>query len=163
MKQRAKPKGFPLMSVEMAFPSSTAAVFVVCSSIMSSFGLATSVKARMMHAIVTLLALTLATPSRSEIVTRLPADVPVTDGVAVNSICGNCCQEGAYCGTVSEDIVLAGATTPTSNLLVPKGSNMTCVLRARNVFGAVDGGLCVPSLLPRHFPIENLCRAFDKV
>lgn len=129
---------------------------------MSSCGLATSVKERMMHAIVVLLALTLAT-ARSEIVTRLPADVPVTDGVAVNSICGNCCQEGAYCGTVSEDIVLAGATTPASNLLVPTGSNMTCVLRARNVFGAVDGGLCVPSLLPRHFPIENLCRAFDKV
>jgi len=134
----------------------------VCS-IISSCGLAAMIEERMMHAIVTLLALTVATPALSEIVTRLPADVPVTDGVAVNSICGTCCQEKAYCGTVSEDIVLAGATTPASNLLVPKGSNMTCVLRARNVFGAVDGGLCVPSLLPRHFPIENLCRAFDKV
>ncbi len=114
---------------------------------------------------VALFAILMATPALSDIVTRLPADVPVTEGVEINSICGSCCQDGAYCGTVSEDIVLAdaGATRPATNLLVPKGSNMTCVLRARNVFGAVDGGLCVPSLLPRQFPIENLCRAFDKV
>ena len=117
-----------------------------------------------MRIVVTLLALTIALPSaHSEIVTRLPADVPVTGGTQTDSICGNCCQDGAYCGTVSEDIVLADATRPSTNLLVPKGSNMACVLRARHVFGAVDGGLCVPSLLPRQFPIENLCRAFDKV
>ena len=102
-------------------------------------------------------------PSSAEMVTRLPADVPVTDGTAVNLLCGSCCQDGAYCGTVSEDIVLADPSRHSANLLVPQGSNMTCVLRARNVFGAVDGGLCVPSLLPRNFPLANLCRAVDKV
>ena len=119
----------------------------------------------MMCALVTLIALTspMSASALADIVTRLPADVPVTDGLAVNSICGSCCQGGAYCGTVPEDVLLAGVTRPASNLLVPMGTNMTCMLRARDVFGAVDGGLCVPSLLPKHFPIETLCRSFDKV
>ncbi len=116
-----------------------------------------------MRMIVALTALTIAMPAVAKTVTRLPSDVPVTDGFQNNNVCGTCCQDGAYCGAVPEDMLLADATRPTTNLLVPKGTNMTCMLRARNVFGAVDGGLCVPSLLPRHFPIENLCRAFDQV
>ncbi|KAL0029721.1 hypothetical protein WJX79_004502 [Trebouxia sp. C0005] len=116
----------------------------------------------MMRMIVGLTALTIAMPAVAKTVTRLPSDVPVTDGFQNNNVCGTCCQDGAYCGAVPEDMLLADATRPTTNLLVPKGTNMTCILRARNVFGAVDGGLCVPSLLPRQFPIENLCRAFDQ-
>ena len=101
--------------------------------------------------------------SAAELAIQLPVDVPIVAGVPVNALCGSCCQNDAYCGTVSEDIVLVDPSGQSENLLVPQGSNMTCMLRDRNVFGAVDGGLCVPSALSPQYPLANLCRAFDKV
>ena len=89
--------------------------------------------------------------------TRLPADIPILDGHRVNAVCGSCCQGGSYCGVVPEDTRIG------SRLLISKGSNMTCVLRSRSTYGAVDGGLCVPSHIPDDFPLPELCRALDKV
>ena len=106
---------------------------------------------------------TLGVISAAELTIRLPVDRPIVEGVAVNALCGSCCQDDAYCGTVSEDVVLVDPSGQSENLLVPRGSNMTCMLRDRNVFGAVDGGLCVPSALSPKYPLANLCRAFDKV
>ena len=36
----------------------------------------------------------------------------------------------------------------TGGFTVPANSNMTCYLRDRNQAGAIDGGLCVPDLVP---------------
>lgn len=113
-----------------------------------------------MRMIVALTALTIAMPAVAKTVTRLPSDVPVTDGFQNNNVCGTCCQDGAYCGAVPEDMLLADATRPTTNLLVPKGTNMTCILRARNVFGAVDGGLCVRACFRGNFP-SRTCAALS--
>ena len=126
---------------------------------------ADTVTMMIVHVLLTLVALSSAKPASAlaQTLARLPADAPVTDGTVVNSICGTCCQDGTYCGSVPEDILLASSTRPASGLLVPMGTNMTCMLRARNVFGAVDGGLCVPSLLPQQFPIKTLCRSLDQV
>lgn len=111
-----------------------------------------------------ILTLSLSAPaSVAEPAIRLPSDVPVPDGTAVDTLCGSCCHDGAYCGRVPEDVVMVDASNHTASILVPQGSSMTCMLRARNVFGAIDGGLCVPSILPQGFSLANMCRALDKV
>ena len=91
----------------------------------------------------------------------LPADVAITGGRAVNSVCGACCQANTFCGTAPADLHLHD--TNGNSLRVRKGSNMTCILRSRNVFGAVDSGLCVPSDLPASFAVADMCRLHDKV
>lgn len=88
---------------------------------------------------------------------QLPADIPVLDGHRVDTVCGSCCQGGSFCGVVPQDIRIS------SRLLISKGSNMTCMLRSRSTYGAVDGGLCVPSHVPHDFPLPELCRVLDKV
>ena len=74
-----------------------------------------------------------------------PADVAVTGGQSVGSVCGDCCQSGSYCGKNSA------------------GTAMTCMLRARNVFGAIDGGLCVPDTFPLTGSIEDFCQVQKSV
>ena len=72
-----------------------------------------------------------------------PADVPVLGGHSVESVCGDCCQSNSYCGKTSD------------------GKAMTCIMRDRNVFGAVDGGLCVPG--PLTVSVEDFCQAYKSV
>ena len=79
----------------------------------------------------------------SATVITFPPDVPVPGGQSVGVVCGECCQSGTYCGMTSD------------------GKAMTCILRDRSVFGAVDGGLCVPG--PTTVPIEDFCQAYKSV
>ena len=91
----------------------------------------------------------------------LPGDVAITGGRVVNNVCGACCQANAFCGTAAADLHLHD--TNGNSMHVRKGANMTCLLRSRNVFGAVDSGLCVPSDLPTDFAVADMCRLHDKV
>ncbi len=93
----------------------------------------------------------------------LPADVAVLHGTAVHAVCDSCCQDGKYCGTVSEDTMILLPNGTGDQVIVPRGTNMTCMLRSRNVFGAVDGGLCVPSTFSTGTSIEDSCRSIEKV
>lgn len=79
----------------------------------------------------------------SAAVTSLPADVAVPGGRSETSICGDCCQSGSYCGKTSD------------------GRDLTCMLRARDVFGAVDGGMCVPSTSTGS--MESFCQLYTSV
>lgn len=92
---------------------------------------------------------------------QLPADIAITGGKAVDHVCGACCQAGAYCGAAAEDFRIQDING--RQVTVPKGSSLTCVLRDRGAFGAVDGGLCVPSDLPTDFVLADMCRLHDKV
>lgn len=79
----------------------------------------------------------------SATVITFPPDIPVPGGHSVGAVCGDCCQSGSYCGKTSD------------------GKAMTCILRDRSVFGAVDGGLCVPG--PLIVRIEDFCQAYKSV
>ena len=93
----------------------------------------------------------------------LPADRPIRNGAAVNTICGRCCQDDSYCGQLAQEVSLVEHSSVPRELVIPKGSNLTCLLRARDVFGAVDGGLCVPSAFPRLSSVESFCTDLDQV
>lgn len=91
----------------------------------------------------------------------LPADVAITGGRAVDHVCGVCCQANAFCGSLTKEVQIHDING--NSLTVPEGSNLTCMLRDRSAFGAVDGGLCVPSSMPINFAIADMCRLHDKV
>lgn len=91
------------------------------------------------------------------------ADQPVSDGHPVSKVCGRCCQDGSYCGHLEEDLSWLDNSSPAKNHVFQRGSDLTCVLRARDVFGAVDGGLCVPSSLPIDDLPESFCITLDQV
>lgn len=94
-----------------------------------------------------------------------PADQPVDNGNAITKVCGRCCQDGSYCGQLAEDTTLYDEANPSQGRVLefPKGSNLTCLLRARDVFGAVDGGLCIPSMLSADRLPATFCTSFDQV
>ena len=92
-----------------------------------------------------------------------PADVSVLDGTAVQSICGDCCQEGSYCGSTAADTYIPKPSDHSMKLFVPKGTAMTCIMRARDVSGAVDGGLCVPVTFPLSGPLDDFCQVDKNV
>ena len=95
---------------------------------------------------------------------ELPPDLTVAGGSAVRRLCGACCQENAFCGALEADTSFAFLTHGTlQHLTIAKGSNLTCILRERNVFGAVDGGLCVPSKVPADLDIKTLCTGLNLV
>ena len=96
-----------------------------------------------------------------ELPTLLPADVPNIDGHASSYLCGPCCQQNMYCGKLTSGVTVADGTK--DQLLVPQGTEMTCIMRARNVYGAVDGGLCVPVVFPSIEPITNFCQLYNPV
>ena len=108
---------------------------------------------------------TCARPPRADSAFTFPADQPVSNGNAVSKLCGRCCQDDSYCGQLTEDISLADESNSSQGRVreFPKGSNLTCLLRARDVFGAVDGGLCVPSILAVDKLPETFCTTFDQV
>lgn len=83
---------------------------------------------------------TLATATR---VLSLPGDQIVQGGQPTDSICGSCCQQGSYCTATSSTALL---NIGSSQVTVPTGTGMTCMLRSRSVAGAVDGGLCLPDV-----------------
>ena len=97
-------------------------------------------------------------------VATLPADLPVDHGQEINKICGRCCQDGSYCGQLAKNFSLYDADTDTHALKVfDQGSNLTCMLRAREVFGAVDGGLCIPSGSADMDTLPSFCTKFAQV
>ena len=108
---------------------------------------------------------TCARPPRVDLTFTFPADQPVGNGDAVNKLCGRCCQDNLYCGQLAEDITLADESNSSQSRVLefPKGSNLTCLLRARDVFGAVDGGLCVPSIFAVDKLPTTFCTTFDQV
>ena len=93
----------------------------------------------------------------------LPDDVPLRGGHAVTSICLDCCQAGSYCGKTLVDEYIPRPSNVSEQILVKKGTNMTCVMRARNVVGAVDGGLCVPDTFNLSAPVAHFCQNDKKV
>lgn len=115
------------------------------------------------HAVAVVVAVLYCCTAASASLFTLPADLPVHGGHAVHSICVDCCQEGTYCGQTQADEYIPKPSNHSEQILVKKGTNMTCMLRARNVFGAVDGGLCVPDTFTLTAPIEHFCQADKKV
>ena len=101
--------------------------------------------------------------SASATLFTLPADLPVPGGYAVRSICLDCCQEGSYCGSTQADEHIPNPGNYSQQILVKKGTNMTCMMRARNVVGAVDGGLCIPDTFKLTAPVEHFCQADKQV
>lgn len=91
----------------------------------------------------------------------LPPDIPFEGGMSVHAVCGSCCQGNMFCGAVQNSTTLHDSWG--STVTVPEGSRMTCMLRKRSVFGAVDGGLCLPSSLPAAFDFKNTCRLLAQV
>ena len=93
----------------------------------------------------------------------LPKDLPVAGGYPVTAICGDCCQAGSYCDVTKEDVKIPDPSDHSRQSLVQKGTAMTCMLRARNAPGAIDGGLCVPTTFPLTADIASFCQADKQV
>lgn len=80
--------------------------------------------------------LTMLAFNKSRAVYQVPADVPITAGTRQTAVCGPCCENDVFCGTVDTNLFIGDPAKELPVTLIAKGTNMTCMQRSRNAYGA---------------------------